>query len=110
MAVSKNFNLNFSAKKFEISGENTNQVALLLGGEGSFEGDVVALNEQLVFGSVCDVGFGYNEVINVSELRPAKICTTSNMSKVRFLDFLVGYRFYSNCSRSLESRYTTKFR
>ena len=42
-------------------------MSVLVGGEGFFEGDIMALNEQLVFGSVCDVGFGYNEVINVSD-------------------------------------------
>ena len=46
----------------------TSQVSVLLGGKDHYEGDIMALNEQLVLGPVCDVGFGYNEVINVSDV------------------------------------------
>ena len=46
----------------------TSQVSVLLGGKDHYQGDIMALNEQLVLGPVCDVGFGYNEVINVSDV------------------------------------------
>ena len=62
------------ACKSHIGREVTSQVSLLLGGKNHYEGDIMALNEQLVFGPVCDVGFGYNEVINVSDVSVPRKC------------------------------------
>ena len=41
---------------------------LLLGGTSSREGDVMAMNNHLEFGPVCDATFGYNEVMHQIQL------------------------------------------
>ena len=45
-----------------VCANHHHQSAILLGGNQSNEGDVMAMNQQLEFGPVCDDSFGYYEV------------------------------------------------
>ena len=38
------------------------RTSILLGGKNAYEGNIYAVGEDLVFGPVCDEGFGFQEV------------------------------------------------